>query len=83
MWIRNEEQMMSNPTHEPLVETRVTYTIELNGQIFMIENVPARVNEETGEQLFAPSTFESIQRSILTRRTPHRFTEVPVYDYAA
>ena len=34
---------------KPLVETRVTYTIELNGQIFMIENVPARVNEETGE----------------------------------
>jgi hypothetical protein len=75
--------MMSHPMPEPLVETRVTYTIELNGQIFMIENVPARVNEETGEQLFAPSTVESIQRLILNRRTPDRFTEVPVYDYAA
>lgn len=74
---------MSNPMPEPLVETRVTYTIELNGQIFMIENVPARVNKETGEQLFAPSTVESIQRLILNRRTPDRFTEVPVYDYAA
>ena len=30
----------------------------------MIENVPARVNEETGEQLFAPSTVESIQQLI-------------------
>jgi YgiT-type zinc finger domain-containing protein len=59
---------MMNPASESLVETRVTYTIELNGQIFMIENVPARVNEETGEQLFAPSTVESIQRLILNRR---------------
>ena len=68
---------------EPLVETRVTYTIELNGQIVIIENVPARVNEETGEQLFAPSTVESIQQLILNRRMPDRFTEVPVYNYAA
>ena len=68
---------------KPLVETQVTYTIEFNGQIFMIENVPARVNEETGEQLFAPSTVGSIQQLILNRRTPDRFTEVPVYDYAA
>ena len=60
--------MMINRIPETLVEMRVTYTIELNGQIFMIENVPARVNEETGEQLFAPSTVESIQRSVLNRR---------------
>ena len=66
---------MSNPIPESLVETRVTYTIEFNGQVFMIENVPARVNEETGEQLFAPSTVESIQQLILNRRTPDRFTE--------
>ena len=74
---------MSNPMPETLVETRVTYTIEFNGQIFMVKNVPARINEETGEQLFAPSTVESIQQLILNRRTPDRFTEVPVYDYAA
>ena len=37
-------------SHEPekRVEKRVTYTLQLNGQIFVIENVPARVNEETG-----------------------------------
>ena len=74
---------MSNLMPEPLIDAQVTYTIELNGQIFVIENVPARVNEETGEHLFAPSTVESIQRLILNRRTPDRFTEVPVYDYAA
>jgi hypothetical protein len=44
-----------------------------NGQIFMIENVPARVNEETGEQLFAPSTVELIQRS---PEKPRTFTKL-------
>jgi len=37
---------------ETLVEKQVTYTLELNGNFFLIENVPARVNEETGEQFF-------------------------------
>jgi YgiT-type zinc finger domain-containing protein len=37
---------------ENLVGTRVTYTLEVNGQLIVIENVPARVNVETGEQLF-------------------------------
>ena len=61
------------PMVESLVETRVAYAIELNGQIFMTENVPARVNEETGEQLFAPSTIESIQRS---PEKPRTFTKL-------
>jgi YgiT-type zinc finger domain-containing protein len=34
------------------VEKQATYTLELNGKIFVIENVPARVDEETGEQFF-------------------------------
>ncbi len=74
---------MEDPMPDPPIETRVTYTIESNGQVFMIENGPVRVNEETGEQLFAPSTVESIQQLILNRRMPDRFTEVPVYNYAA
>ena len=72
-------------THEQetLVEKKVTYTLELNGQIFMIENVPARVNEETGEQFFSPSTVEHLQQIILSGQQPDHFTEVPVYNYAA
>ncbi|MFN6483220.1 MULTISPECIES: YgiT-type zinc finger protein [unclassified Nostoc] len=68
---------------ETLVEKKVTYTLELNGQIFMIENVPARVNEETGEQFFSPSTVEHLQQIILSGQQPDRFTEIPVYNYAA
>ena len=68
---------------ETLVEKQVTYTLQLNGQLFVIENVPARVNEETGEQFFSPSTVERLQQLILTKQEPDHFAEVPVYNYAA
>jgi hypothetical protein len=76
------ETVMSN-AQEVLVEKLVTYTLQLNGQVFMVENVPARVDEETGEQFFSPSTVEKLQQIILTEQEPDRFTEVPVYNYAA
>jgi YgiT-type zinc finger domain-containing protein len=73
--------MISNKDMQ--VEKQVTYTLERNGKIFVIENVPARVDEETGEQFFSPSTVEHLQQIIMTGQTPDRFTEVPVYKYAA
>jgi hypothetical protein len=68
---------------EVLVEKHVTYTLQVDEQVFVIENVPARVNEETGEQFFSPSTVERLQQIILTGQEPKRVSEVPVYDYAA
>ena len=73
--------MMNN--RDMQVEKQVTYTLELNGKFFVIENVPARVDEETGERFFSPSTVEHLQQIILTGQAPDRFTEVPVYKYAA
>jgi YgiT-type zinc finger domain-containing protein len=52
------------------VEKQVTYTLELNGKFFVIENVPARVDEETGEQFFSPSTVEHLQQIIISGQTP-------------
>jgi hypothetical protein len=43
---------MTNNCNEVLVEQEVTYTLEVNGKFFLIENVPARVNIKTGEQFF-------------------------------
>jgi hypothetical protein len=67
---------------EKLVERNVTYTLDMDGQFFVIENVPARVNEETGEQLFAPGTVERLQQMIRQQGKPKRVMQVPVYDYA-
>ena len=68
---------------ESLIEKTVTYTLEVNGRLFVIENVPARVNEETGEQFFSPQTVERLQEIIEGAERPVRVIETPVFDYAA
>jgi hypothetical protein len=63
---------MSND-RECLLDKYVTYSLEINGKFFLIESVPARVNEETGEQFFSPATVELLQEIILAlkREAPH------------
>jgi len=67
---------------ERLVECRVTYTLEHEGKFYIVHNVPARVNEETGEQFFSPTTVEQLQRVILHSQNPTKMIETPVYEYA-
>lgn len=64
------------------METKVTYALEHDGKFFIVENVPARVSMETGEQYFAPETVERIQAMIKGKRRPDRVIETPVYEYA-
>ena len=71
-----------NHREEKLVERRVTYTLEHEGKFYIVENVPARVNEETGEQLFSPVTVERLQKTILAPAKPNRVIQTPVYEYA-
>lgn len=66
---------------EDLVERRVRYTLEHKGRVYLIENVPARVNEETGERYFAPDTVERLQEIIRGQHAPSRIVETPVFDY--
>ncbi len=66
-----------------MVEKQVTSSLELNGKVVLIENAPARVNEETGEQFFSPSTVERLQQVILSGEEPDHFVQVPVYNYAS
>ncbi|MBW1783411.1 MAG: YgiT-type zinc finger protein [Deltaproteobacteria bacterium] len=58
------------------------FTLEHGGKFFIVENVPARVCRETGEQFFAPETVEHIQAIIKTRQRLDRVIETPVYNYA-
>ncbi len=67
---------------ERLVDARVRYTLEYEGQIYIIEHVPAKVSEETGEQYFAPDTVERIRALIKSKRRPDRLVETPVYEFA-
>lgn len=68
---------------EPLVEQTVTYHIEIDGRLLLVENVPARVNVETGERYFAPETVERLQQAVWGRCRPVRTVETPVYEYSA
>jgi len=65
------------------VERQVTYTLEKDGKFFIIENVPARVCVETGEQFFSPETVERLQRIIEEQKEPKRVIKTPVYEFAA
>jgi hypothetical protein len=73
---------MSARHKERLVEQRVTYTLKMEDKFYIIENVPARVDEETGEQFFAPSTVECLQETILGQVEPSKVIETPVYEYS-
>jgi hypothetical protein len=71
-----------NKAEEKLSERRVTYSLELDGKFYIVENVPARVNEETGEQYFAPETVEHLHKTIRSNTKPKKMVETPVFDYS-
>jgi hypothetical protein len=68
---------------ERLVERFVTYTLERDGELVIVEHVPARVNVETGERLFAPDTVRRLQQIFRGPRTPTRTIQAPVFEFAA
>jgi len=67
---------------ETIIEKDVTYTLEFGGKFYIIEHVPARVCQETGEQFFSPETVERIHGLIKGGRKPSRVIETPVFEYA-
>jgi len=75
-------QQVALPWEKSLVEQRVTYTLEVKGRLIVIENVPARVNVETGEQLFSSDTVERLQKMIEEQSRPKGVIQVPVYEFA-
>ena len=66
---------------ERFVEQKVTYTLEIDGRFVIVENVPARVSERTGERLFSPETVESLQRIVWGTKTPTRIIQTSVFVY--
>ncbi len=83
MILQKGKTAMLNDIHEKLVEQKVTYNLEIDGKFFLIENVPARVNVDTGEQFFSPDTVERLQEIVLNQEKPVRVIETPVYNFAA
>ena len=74
--------MVTRNSGEHFTEQRITYVLETEGKLFVIENVPARVSEETGGQLFSPKTVERLQQVVWADQKPVRVLETPVYEFA-
>ena len=55
-------------------EEKVTYTLEMDGKFYIIENVPARVFEETVERL---------QNTVWRHKKPKKTIETPIFEFAA
>jgi YgiT-type zinc finger domain-containing protein len=67
---------------EPLIEQKVTYILEVEGKLIVIENVPARVNTETGERYFSPDVVYRLQQTVWGEKEPSRVIETPVFEFA-
>ena len=71
-----------NEPLESLIETTVTFTLLKDGKFYVIENVPARVNQDTGEELFSIQTVERLQKMVWDNKKPLKVLETPVYEFA-
>jgi hypothetical protein len=75
--------MQSYPWKELLVDKNVHFAMEVDGELVIIEKVPARVNPETGEQLLSTKTIQRLRELIAERRNPIRVIQTPVYEFPA
>lgn len=67
----------------PLMEDMVTYTIQLDEKLVVVEHVPAKVCTQCGERLYSPETVERLQTTVWEQRSPSRMLQTPVFDFAA
>ena len=80
--LTNKVNMSSTPCSEQLIDQRVTYALLKDEKFYIIENVPARVDVNTGEQYFSPQTAERLQTIIWGERRPLHVLQTPVYEFA-
>ena len=73
--------MTGEAKRENLTEQKVTYTLLKDGRFYIVENVPARVNPETGEQFVSPQTVDHLQRIVASGLSPARMVQTPVFDF--
>lgn len=63
-------------------EEVVTHAFEVDGQLVVVEQVPALVDRVTGERFFTGETVDRL-REVVRRQRPIRVVETQVYGFAA
>jgi hypothetical protein len=74
---------MTDEREDRLVQSLVTYSVEYEGRMVIVENVPARVDPETGDRFYSPETVEQFQAIVWSGRKPDRMAQTPVFEFAA
>ena len=64
-------------------KTDISYNIFYRGRPVIIENVPAEVCQQCGEEYFDPDTVEMLQKVVWSQKKPKRTIETPVFDLSA
>lgn len=61
-------------------ERKIVHTVRHQGQVIVIDHVPAEVCPICGDTLFNPETVRRIE--VLLHTAPHPVSKVPLYEYA-
>ncbi len=65
------------------VEQRIRYSLTIDGQLLVVDNVPAEVCPNCGEVTLSPSVVNSLYKIVETPAEPLRTIQTPVFDFAA
>ena len=64
--------------HSETISKTIIYTQWYNGELIAVENVPADVCQNCGEEYFSPNVADKIQE-VIELHNVSRTLEVPVY----
>jgi YgiT-type zinc finger domain-containing protein len=67
----------------PMVDQEVTYRLEIEGQLIVVEHVPAKVCVQCGETLYSAKTVEYLQKTAWEQKSPSKVMETLVFDFSA
>lgn len=77
-------QQMYAREEADLQEELVTHLMRVDGRVVVVENVPARVNQVTGERLFSLETADWLSQLAqgMALTAPARVEQAHVYSFA-
>jgi YgiT-type zinc finger domain-containing protein len=64
-----------------LEERRVQHEYRWEGDLFVFEDVPARVCRQCGEKYFDAQVVKAMEKAVITQSTPKRVLRVPLFAY--
>jgi len=64
-----------------LKDRLIQHEYRWEGELFVFEDVPARVCRQCGERYFDAKVVKAMERAVLDRVEPKRILQVPVFSF--